>query len=226
MCLSGHPVHVGAHRRQFLLPEAAGQHQRAADGMSDLYASFLDDRAGSDLRGHPLGKVREVLASESLWRLSLNGNPAPGRRTIRTFPSRSSPSAGTFHLRQTSTCSGVVWFWIMLRSIWKDWLVPVAAPLVAALIGWRIDSTSGQGFAMVVSVVPKQIMAAVAGLMAFGLLKGAEWVGPILVSRLLGPQFRFVVRAIESRVKGRCTCRSAINLQNEFRMEARRAESR
>ena len=187
---------------------------------------FLMTELRSDLRGHPLGKVREVLASESLWRLSLNGNPAPGRRTIRTFPSRSSPSAGTFHLRQTSTCSGVVWFWIMLRSIWKDWLVPVAAPLVAALIGWRIDSTSGQGFAMVVSVVPKQIMAAVAGLMAFGLLKGAEWVGPILVSRLLGPQFRFVVRAIESRVKGRCTCRSAINLQNEFRMEARRAESR
>ena len=181
--------------------EGAARVFRFMDGMYDLYASFLDDRAASDLRGHPLGKVREVLASESLWRLSLNGNPAPGRRTIRTFPSRSSPSAGTFHLRQTSTCSGVVWFWIMLRSIWKDWLVPVAVPLVAALIGWRIDSTSGQGFAMVVSVVPKLIMAAVAGLMAFGLLKGAEWVGPILVSRLLGPQFRFVVGAIESRVK-------------------------
>lgn len=96
--------------------EGAARVFRFMDGMSDLYASFLDDRAASDLRGHPLGKVREVLASESLWRLSLNGN--------------------------------------------------------------------------------------------------------------LGPQFRFVVRAIESRVKGRCTCRSAINLQNEFRMEARRAESR
>ena len=29
MCLSGHPVHVGAHRRQFPVPDAAGQHQRA-----------------------------------------------------------------------------------------------------------------------------------------------------------------------------------------------------
>ena len=88
----------------------------------------------------------------------------------------------------------------MLRSIWKDWLAPVVAPLVAALIGWRTDSTGAQGLAMVVSVTPNLIMAAVAGLMAFGLAKGAERVVPVVVSNMPASRFRTLLKRIQRRV--------------------------
>ena len=89
----------------------------------------------------------------------------------------------------------------MLRSIWKDWIVPIFPQVAAGIVVLRLEE-HGDGVTEVLSnAAPRLAMVAVACLMTYGLIRAADAGVSMLLSMLPSKRFRALLERVEKHVR-------------------------